>query len=232
MRASLPSLRHAVGKVYRAAADGVKNFWQKVVPRLDSAGRVPHSWKRGACSARAGLCRAARRLAIASVCFASLEGIAARAPERPRAPSPCPGQSSPSGWHRKNPVVSPRALRLRGRRIKEPSMTTDTPTAPHEQLSFTYDDRHWRVRGLEKQLSCERLKVQLLVERRELVHVDTLDLYAAACGRCSSRKRPPNCSWKKPPSSRTWATCSVSWKRGKRPWSAPTCCGTRRNRRR
>jgi hypothetical protein len=35
------------------------------------------------------------------------------------------------------------------------------------------------VRGLEKQLSCERLKVNLLVSRRELVHIDTLDLYAA-----------------------------------------------------
>ena len=35
------------------------------------------------------------------------------------------------------------------------------------------------MRGLEKQLSCERLKVNLLVSRRELVHVDTLDLYAA-----------------------------------------------------
>ena len=32
-----------------------------------------------------------------------------------------------------------------------------------------------------------------------------------ACARCSSRKRPPNCSWKKPPSSRIWATCCVSW---------------------
>ena len=33
--------------------------------------------------------------------------------------------------------------------------------------------------GLEKQLSCERLRVNLLVARRELVHVDTLDLYVA-----------------------------------------------------
>ena len=49
----------------------------------------------------------------------------------------------------------------------------------HEQLTFTYDDRHWRVRGLDKQLSCERLRVNLMVARRELVHVDTLDLYAA-----------------------------------------------------
>ena len=179
MRASSPSLRHAVGKVYRAAADGVKNFWQKVVPRLDSAGRVPHSWKRGAWSARAGLCRAARRLAIASVCFASLEGIAhARAAAATRTKS-VSWPVQPLWLAPEEPRCLTPRLRLRGRRIKEPSMTTDTPTAPHEQLSFTYDDRHWRVRGLEKQLSCERLKVQLMVERRELVHVDTLDLYAA-----------------------------------------------------
>ena len=53
------------------------------------------------------------------------------------------------------------------------------PTEQDNQLTFTFDDRHWRVRGLEKQLSCERLRVNLLVERRELVHVDTLDLYAS-----------------------------------------------------
>src|SRR3990170_8222028 len=47
------------------------------------------------------------------------------------------------------------------------------------QLTFTYDDRHWRVRGLDKELSCERLRVNLMVARRDLVHVDTLDLYAA-----------------------------------------------------
>ena len=35
------------------------------------------------------------------------------------------------------------------------------------------------MRGLEKQLSCERLKVNLMVSRRELVHVDTMDLYVA-----------------------------------------------------
>jgi len=48
-----------------------------------------------------------------------------------------------------------------------------------QQPTFTFDDRHWRVRGLEKQLSCERLNVNLMVSRRELVHVDTLDLYVA-----------------------------------------------------
>ena len=61
------------------------------------------------------------------------------------------------------------------------SLTTSaSPATEHaSQLTYTFDDRHWRVRGLEKQLSCERLKVNLLVSRRELVHIDTLDLYAA-----------------------------------------------------
>ena len=58
--------------------------------------------------------------------------------------------------------------------------TSASPATEHaSQLTYTFDDRHWRVRGLEKQLSCERLKVNLLVSRRELVHIDTLDLYAA-----------------------------------------------------
>ena len=58
--------------------------------------------------------------------------------------------------------------------------TSASPATEHAlQLTYTFDDRHWRVWGLEKQLSCERLKVNLLVSRRELVHIDTLDLYAA-----------------------------------------------------
>jgi len=58
-----------------------------------------------------------------------------------------------------------------------------TPLEHDDQLLYTFDDRHWRVRGLEKQLSYERLKVKLQVERRELVHVDTLDLCAARARR-------------------------------------------------
>ncbi len=54
-----------------------------------------------------------------------------------------------------------------------------TLRAENQSLTCTLDDRHWRVRGLESQLSCDRLRVNLLVERRELVHVDTLDLYVA-----------------------------------------------------
>ena len=53
------------------------------------------------------------------------------------------------------------------------------PLRAEADVAFTFDDRQWRVRGLETQLSGQRLKVNLLVARRELVHVDTLDLYAS-----------------------------------------------------
>ena len=43
-------------------------------------------------------------------------------------------------------------------------MLSPAPTSPDNQLTYTFDDRHWRVRGLEKQLSCERLRVNLLGE--------------------------------------------------------------------
>jgi hypothetical protein len=63
------------------------------------------------------------------------------------------------------------------------SLSDAAPTVRAEndpqQLCFTFADRHWRVRGLETQLSCERLRVNLMVSRRELVYVDTLDLYTA-----------------------------------------------------
>ena len=44
---------------------------------------------------------------------------------------------------------------------------------------FTFGERRYRVRGLEKNLSLQSLKINLLVSQGEWVHVDTLDLYAA-----------------------------------------------------
>jgi DNA primase len=44
---------------------------------------------------------------------------------------------------------------------------------------FTLGERRYRVRGLEKNLSLQTLKINLLVSQGDLVHVDTLDLYAA-----------------------------------------------------
>ena len=48
-----------------------------------------------------------------------------------------------------------------------------------QELRFVREDRHWRVRGLTKCSSYEQLKVNLMVRRDGLMHVDTLDLYVA-----------------------------------------------------
>jgi DNA primase len=48
-----------------------------------------------------------------------------------------------------------------------------------EEVIIALGDRRYRIRGLHKNLSHEQLKVNVLVSRRDLIHVDTFDLYAA-----------------------------------------------------
>jgi DNA primase len=54
---------------------------------------------------------------------------------------------------------------------------------PHEiqgqDLFLTLEDRRYRVKGWQKPLSPEVLKVNLMVSRGEYFHIDTLDLYQA-----------------------------------------------------
>ena len=62
-----------------------------------------------------------------------------------------------------------------------------TPATPTEveatigdkEISFTFGNRAYRVRGFEKVSTSETMKVNLLVRREELFHVDTFDLYAS-----------------------------------------------------
>jgi len=70
---------------------------------------------------------------------------------------------------------------------RSPSRTrADVTLERHgEELCARLGDRRWRIRGLEKNLSFEVLKVNVLVSRESerapggAFHVDTLDLYAA-----------------------------------------------------
>ena len=41
------------------------------------------------------------------------------------------------------------------------------------------DDRRYRIRGLEKNLSYDQMRVNILASRQENIHVDTLELYSA-----------------------------------------------------
>lgn len=50
--------------------------------------------------------------------------------------------------------------------------------AEHE-VTFDFADRHWRVRGLAKNMSYETLRVNVLVRRGDAFHVDGFDLYNA-----------------------------------------------------
>ncbi len=47
------------------------------------------------------------------------------------------------------------------------------------EIIFIRDDRRYRIRGLEKNNSLMQLKINLMVSRDELVHLDTLDLVKA-----------------------------------------------------
>ncbi len=48
-----------------------------------------------------------------------------------------------------------------------------------DEVTLTFGDRRYRVRGLSKNLSYDCLRVNLLASREDGLHVDTLDLYSA-----------------------------------------------------
>jgi DNA primase catalytic core len=62
------------------------------------------------------------------------------------------------------------------------SSTTSTsePTSNTDEATFIFGERHWRVRGLAKNLSYETLRIQLRILRQSATnngyHLDTLDL--------------------------------------------------------
>jgi DNA primase catalytic core len=61
-----------------------------------------------------------------------------------------------------------------------PSSPPAVPTEVKEQgIVITVEDRRYRIRGMEKNLGFDALRVNLLASRGEALHVDTLDLYGA-----------------------------------------------------
>ncbi|MEW8057320.1 MAG: toprim domain-containing protein, partial [Candidatus Thiodiazotropha sp.] len=54
----------------------------------------------------------------------------------------------------------------------------DAEIADHE-ININLAPRHYRIRGLSKNLSYEQLKINLLTQQGEVYHVDTFDLYSA-----------------------------------------------------
>jgi DNA primase len=70
--------------------------------------------------------------------------------------------------------------------VAEPSASAQ-PKAPIEidakinerEIKMMFGDRHYRVRGLSKNLTYDQLKVNVMVNQGDLLHVDTLELYNA-----------------------------------------------------
>jgi DNA primase len=77
---------------------------------------------------------------------------------------------------------------MEGNNVSEetPLPATALPQAPSDievdirekELVLSLEDRRYRIRGFEKNLSYDQLKINLLVSRGEALHVDTFDLYA------------------------------------------------------
>jgi DNA primase catalytic core len=74
-----------------------------------------------------------------------------------------------------DPVPEPVAS---GSRVSDPGSHPATERSEH-QVTFTFGDRRYRIRGLAKNLSFDVLKVNVMVAVGEQYHVDTLDLYMA-----------------------------------------------------
>jgi DNA primase catalytic core len=63
--------------------------------------------------------------------------------------------------------------------LPEPPKPEIEADVKEEEVVIVFGDRRYRIRGLNKNLSLNQLKVNVLVSRDEALHVDTLDLYAA-----------------------------------------------------
>lgn len=72
--------------------------------------------------------------------------------------------------------------------FSEPVTTSPVPAPPiddpvlsqsEHEVVMMFGDRRYRIRGWKKPLNPESLKVNLLVQRGQRFHVDTLDLYSA-----------------------------------------------------
>jgi len=62
----------------------------------------------------------------------------------------------------------------------EPKVSNDVDAQINErEIKMAFGDRHYRVRGLSKNQTYDQLKVNVMVNQEEAIHVDTLELYNA-----------------------------------------------------
>ncbi|WP_293648102.1 CHC2 zinc finger domain-containing protein [Thiolapillus sp.] len=67
------------------------------------------------------------------------------------------------------------------------------PEVTDHEINIEYGNRHYRVRGLQKNSSYEVMKVNVLVKVGEVIHVDTFDLYSAKHRQAFARVAATEC---------------------------------------
>ena len=93
-------------------------------------------------------------------------------------PSPMPEKESVHQVSEALPTVN-EATPLPAAVIPEPPKPEIEAEVKEDEVIICFGDRRYRVRGLDKNLSANQLKVNLLVNREAALHVDSFDLYAA-----------------------------------------------------
>jgi len=71
-------------------------------------------------------------------------------------------------------MLAPRSFYL----TQSTESSQSSASCEQEQV-YTHDDRRYRVRGMARNSSYDQLKVNLMVSRDGLMHIDSLDLYMA-----------------------------------------------------
>jgi len=101
--------------------------------------------------------------------------VASAVPEAPSAPGPTPPAAKTSDRAQTGALVSSLAA-IAAKEAKQPADTHDVKGG---EVTLTFGDRRYRIRGLEKNLTYDCLRVNLLASKDDGLHVDTLDLYSA-----------------------------------------------------
>ncbi|MEJ2693188.1 MAG: CHC2 zinc finger domain-containing protein, partial [Candidatus Thiodiazotropha sp.] len=101
--------------------------------------------------------------------------------ERSRKPEPRKPGATDARKCEADPVTEVRepALPLPAAVIPEPPKPEIPAEIKDDEVIIAFGDRRYRIRGLDKNLVVNLLKVNLLVSRDEAIHVDSFDLYAA-----------------------------------------------------
>ena len=102
-------------------------------------------------------------------------------------PSPAAVAALASTSVRVGSVMGVQGEESRDAAVVSSSAISPSPSSPpavaadvrEEEVLFHFGPRRYRVRGLDKALSAEALKVNVLVSQGEAFHIDTLDMYSA-----------------------------------------------------